>query len=80
MTRKLLIVTASHFVAGAVYEKRGNLWRCVDAAPIVFWLMSTPPKQAADIFRRRGWTWEWRKESEGHNDKECISSLRQRAE
>lgn len=55
----LLRVTAPHFVAGAVYEKRGGEWKCIAAAPIIAYLLKLDAMSAGDYLTRKRWTFEW---------------------
>ena len=55
----LLVVTAPHFVAGAVYVKRGDRWHCIRAAPIIAYLQKLDTASARDYLTRKRWTFEW---------------------
>lgn len=55
----LLRVTAPHFVAGAVYEKRGDGWHCIRAAPIIAYLQKMDAVTAGDYLTRKRWKYEW---------------------
>ena len=54
----LLQVTAPHFVAGCVWEKRGEHWRCTRAAPIIKWLVGMTSTEAEQKMKRLGYTLE----------------------
>ncbi|RBB38885.1 hypothetical protein DPV79_16015 [Burkholderia reimsis] len=56
---KLLRVTAPHFVAGAVWVRRGDAWQCVHAAPILAWMINKPRERVAEYLRRKRYKWEW---------------------
>lgn len=55
----LLRVVAPHFVAGAEWEKRGGVWVCVRAAPIIRWMVGKTGAEIKKYLARRGWEWEW---------------------
>lgn len=55
----LLVVTAPHFVAGAVWEKRGGEWHCTNAAPILKWMVGMRPDAVSDYLTRKRWAYEW---------------------
>lgn len=59
MTNRLLRVTAPHFVAGAIWRRDGPAWRCVDAAPILRWMVGKGAGEVKDYIARKGWAWEW---------------------
>ena len=56
--QKLLRITAPHFVAGAVWEFNHG-WVCVDAAPIIKWMVGKPPAQIRDYILKKNWSYEW---------------------
>ena len=58
MRSVLLRVSARHFVAGCVWEKRGEHWRCVRAAPIIKWLVGMTSTEAEVKMKRLGYTYE----------------------
>jgi hypothetical protein len=55
----LLCVSAPHFVAGAVWERRGYAWHCLRAAPILHWMLGKTPAHCGNYFARKGWAFEW---------------------
>lgn len=59
MTRRLMHVTAPHFCAGAVWEKRDGRWHCVRAAPIIGWMAGADAGWVHDWLRLKGYVWEW---------------------
>ena len=62
MQTRLLRVTAPHFVAGAVWEKRHEheQWVCGnETAPILKWMRGKSAAEVAPYMLRRGWAWEW---------------------
>lgn len=58
-TRQLLRVSAPHFVAGAIWEKRGHAWHCTRAAPILQWMGGMTAAQAGNYLAKKGWSFEW---------------------
>jgi hypothetical protein len=57
MAERILRVTAPHFCAGAVFV--GPPWRCVEAAPILKWMVRKPPAETRAYLDRKGWAYEW---------------------
>jgi hypothetical protein len=57
--KRLLRVVAPHFVAGAVWEKHSDEWRCTHAAPILRWMIGKPPGHVLDVLLRKGYEWKW---------------------
>lgn len=55
---KLLRVVAPHFVAGAVWEFKHG-WQCVEAAPIIKWMVGKHPREVSSYLERKGWSYEW---------------------
>jgi hypothetical protein len=45
--------------AQARWEKYGTGWRCVQAAPIIAWMLKMDPATAKLELARRGCQWEW---------------------
>ena len=56
---RLLRVEAPHFVAGAVWLREGEVWRCVDAAPILRWMLGASAAYAREYIQLKGWSWIW---------------------
>lgn len=56
---KLLRVEAPHFVAGAVWEKKGSLWACVQAAPIISWMKGKSSEYVQSYLKRKNWRYQW---------------------
>jgi hypothetical protein len=56
---KLLRVSAKHFVAGAVFEKRGMVWCCTVAAPIIKYMVGMEPTKIKAYLVKKGWWYEW---------------------
>ena len=52
---RLLRVIAPHFVAGAIWRGR----ECIQAAPILRWMIGKQPASVAIYMTRKGWKWEW---------------------
>lgn len=59
MREKLLRVSAPHFVAGAIFVKGEVGWKCVNAAPIIHWMVGKSPEYLHRYIKRKGWKWEW---------------------
>lgn len=59
MTNRLLRITAPHFVAGAIWRQVGPAWRCVDAAPILRWMVGMGAGEVRGYMTSKGWSWEW---------------------
>jgi hypothetical protein len=57
--RRILRVTSRHWVAGAVWENDGSGWRCVQAAPIIAWMMQCSADEARDRLTLTRYEWEW---------------------
>ncbi len=56
---RILRVEAPTFVAGAVWVQRPDGWACVDAAPILRWMIGTKPERVKSWLDRRGFHYEW---------------------
>jgi hypothetical protein len=59
MKRRMLRVSAAHFVAGAVWLRTGNGWECERAAPIIRWMTGMNAQQASKRLSEAGFSWEW---------------------
>ena len=57
--QKLLRITAPHFVAGAVFQKRGSVWVCVKSAPIVKYMIGMEPIKIKAYIMKKRWVYEW---------------------
>lgn len=57
--RRLLRVEAPHFVAGAIWEKSPAGWRCIEAAPILRWMVGKDRTQIATFLKNKGYSWSW---------------------
>lgn len=58
--KRLLRVSAPHFVAGATWEKdAGGNWRCTKAAPILSWMLRRDRTETESYLRKREWKLEW---------------------
>jgi len=55
----LLRVTAPHFVAGAIWKKVNNRWTCIQAAPIIKWMIDKSPVEVQYYLNKRKWKYEW---------------------
>ncbi len=58
---KLLRVVAPHYVAGAVWQNDGTGWRCINAAPIIKWMIGKDPQAVANYFngKKKGYSYSW---------------------
>lgn len=56
---RLLWVDAPHFYAAAVWQRRPDGWHCVDAAPVLRWMVGKPPAEVGAYLRRKGWQFGW---------------------
>lgn len=55
-----LRIEAPHFVAAALWRREeSGRWRCVDAAPILRYMVGWDAGRARAYLDRRGWTWGW---------------------
>ena len=53
----LLRVEAPHFVAGAIWLR--DPWRCIDAAPILKWMVGKPAPDVARYLQKKRWPYNW---------------------
>ncbi len=58
-TRRLMQAQNEYFTAGAVWERKDGLWRCIEAAPILDWMRKCTPESAKLELARRGCEWVW---------------------
>lgn len=56
--RALLSINAPHFNAGAVFH-RTDRWRCVEAAPIIKWMVGKNILALRSYLQKKGWEHEW---------------------
>ncbi len=56
---RLLRIEAPHFVAGAVWEKKGDHWNCIHAAPILSWMIGKSPESVVSYLKRKRYKYEW---------------------
>lgn len=59
MKRRVLRVSAARFVAGAVWIRTDDGWRCERAAPIIKWMRGMTPEAARKRLNEAGFSWEW---------------------
>lgn len=58
--QRLLRVEAPHFTAGAVWSRRHDgTWACVEAAPIIGWMVGKGPVEVKSYLIRKGWSFQW---------------------
>jgi len=58
----LLRIEAPHYVAGAVWNKRNDGWCCVEAAPIIRWMVGKEASTVGDYLKRKNYHYQWLKE------------------
>jgi hypothetical protein len=63
--KRLLRVTAPHFVAGAVWELTPHGWRCARTAPLLNWMRRVKPAEAREALVRAGYEWAWLESVDG---------------
>lgn len=56
---RVMQVSNEYFTAGAVWERRANVWGCVQAAPIIKWMVGMNSDKAKIELLKRGCRWEW---------------------
>ena len=59
MKRRTLRVSSRRFVAGAEWELTPHGWRCINAAPVIKWMIGCSPRTAHARLMRERLTWEW---------------------
>lgn len=69
-----LRVEAPHFCAGAVFQKQGNQWVCVEAAPIIAWMRKKKPRDIGAYLRYKRWKFQWINE---HDHRDNDGGLRE---
>ena len=52
---RLLRVVAPHFVAGAIWRLELNGWECIEAAPILGWMVGKKGSEVVDYLNGKGW-------------------------
>lgn len=55
----MLRVSGRRFVAGAEWELTPDGWRCINAAPVIKWMIGCSPRTAHARLMRERLTWEW---------------------
>lgn len=56
---QLLRVERNGDTAGAVWNRRQHVWRCVRAAPVIQWMVGMNPKEARTRLAAGGWKFYW---------------------
>lgn len=56
---KLLEVENEYFRAVAVWKKVLGYWSCVDAAPIIRWMVGMSRDKVKNELLKRGCRWQW---------------------
>lgn len=51
--------TNEYFCAIAVWERKDGFWRCVEAAPILRWMLKMTPESAKLELAGKGCDWKW---------------------
>ena len=59
MKKKLLRIEAPYFTAGAIWERGAKDWLCVEAAPIIKWMIGKPALETKAYLDSKGWRYEW---------------------
>lgn len=59
MGNRLLRVVSHYFVAGAIWEKTDDQWKCIRAAPIIKWMVGKSPEFVADYIKKKKWDYQW---------------------
>lgn len=57
--KKLLRITAPHFVAGCEWMKVNGVWWCWRTAPIIQYLQGKNADEVSGFLRAKGWAYEW---------------------
>lgn len=57
--RRLMQAKNDYFCAGAVWERKDGIWRCIEAAPILRWMLKMTPESAKLELARKGCDWKW---------------------
>lgn len=59
----LLQIEAPHMCAAAVWRNDAQGWRCVDAAPIISWMLERSVAETKAYLEGKkssaGWSWTW---------------------
>lgn len=58
-TERLLWIDAPHFFAGAIWHHTGTEWACIEAAPIIRWMVGKSAADVARYLRTKGWQYGW---------------------
>jgi hypothetical protein len=58
----LLVIDAPHYCAGSVWKKTGKMWECIEAAPIIRWMVGRDVQSVGNYLKKQGYSWEWIKE------------------
>jgi hypothetical protein len=56
---KIIRVRWKKMIAGAVWQKQGNRWRCVFSPHELRWMAKSTPEQARRRLEAMGAKWEW---------------------
>lgn len=61
---RLLWVDSGYFYAGAVWRRSGGSWACVEAAPVIRWMVGKRPDYVKAYVVRKGWAYGWVQEGD----------------
>jgi len=53
----LLRIETKYFCAGALFEKKDGKWECVQAAPIIKWMVGKPIAVIENYAKRHTYQW-----------------------
>lgn len=56
---KVMTVTAPTFIDRAQWRKRGSKWTCIDAGPVLRWMIGKPYHEVWRYLQRQHWTVGW---------------------
>lgn len=57
--KKLLHITTPHMTYKAVWEKQTSGWKCIQASPIIKWMVGKPINTISAYISKKKWTYEW---------------------
>lgn len=56
---KVMKVTAPGFHGEALWRKRGSRWTCINAAPVLRWMVGKSYQEVFRYLQRKGWRVIW---------------------
>jgi hypothetical protein len=57
----MMTVVAPHFSDQALWRKRGSKWTCINAGPVLRWMIGKPYHEVFRYLERKGWKIGWEK-------------------